>query len=246
MKEKILLVDDDLELYDLLKYQVKAKGFEIHHALFWRDAIRLAYKHHPDIVILDITLPEMDGFEICRRLREMSDIPIIMLTARASQEDLVTGFQAGADDYLTKPFHFDELEVRMRALLNRAKKRDADWLDVFSDGTLQINLKENTIFKHGELVLLTPTEYHLLEALVRNRGTVLSHRELVKRVWGTGYLQADGSSGKTSLQLYIGYLRNKLEEDPTNPKYIQTKWGVGYWFVTEPYLESDVLNHSRR
>ncbi|NOH10972.1 MAG: response regulator transcription factor [Chloroflexi bacterium] len=243
-KEKILLVDDDLEFYELLKHQLSTRGFEVLHADFWREAIRLAYENHPDLIILDVMMAEMDGFEVCRRLREMSDVPIIMLTARTSKDDLLSGFQAGADDYLSKPFLLDELHARIKALLKRSKTRDNKWTETFDDGNLSIDLKEGVVRKEGEVITLTPTEYQLLSRLVRNRGSVMSHSELVRKVWGTGYLMTESTSGKTSLQLYIGYLRNKLEDDPSEPHYIQTKWGVGYWFAPETYLDTDLNNGS--
>ena len=237
-EKKVLVVDDDPELFELIKLGLSPKGFELLHAEYWRDAIRSAYTEHPDIIILDVMMPQMDGFEICRRLREMADFPIIMLTASTSKDDLLAGFQAGADDFITKPFLIDELEARINALLNRSEKRDTQWTEKFDDGYLKIDLAEGSVYRAGELVKLTPTEYQLLSRLIRDRGTVLSHIELVREVWGTGYLNAENTAGKTSLQLYIGYLRNKIEEDPDEPKYIQTKWGVGYWFASETYLDA--------
>ena len=240
MEKKVLIVDDDPDLFKLVEVGLSDKGYSLIFADFWRDVIRMAYEHHPDLIVLDVMMAEMDGFEVCRRLREMSDVPIIILTARSSKEDLLTGFQAGADDYLFKPFLLEELEARMKALLKRSGKRDTNWVEKFDDGHLSIDLKDGIVYKDGEVVALTPTEFHLLSKLVRNRGSVMSHNELVRKVWGTGYLMAESTSGKTSLQLYIGYLRNKIEDDPSMPQYIQTKWGIGYWFAPETFLGSDL------
>jgi two-component system KDP operon response regulator KdpE len=211
------------------------------YASTWREGIRMAYEHHPDIILLDIMMPEMDGYEICKRLREMSDVPIIIQTAKSDKNDLLEGFQSGADDFLTKPYNLDELEARIRALLKRTRKRSENWPNKFDDGNLKIDLTKGHVIRSNEQIYLTPTEFQLLSALLRNRGSVMSHRELIKLVWGTGYLMGEGS-GKTSLQLYIRYLREKIETDPANPKYLLTKWGVGYWFASESFLDAETLN----
>lgn len=207
------------------------------YAPYWRDGLKMAYDHHPDLVILDIMMPEMDGYEVCKRLQEMSDVPILMLTAKAEKDDLLRGFQAGAADYLTKPFIITELEYRIRALLKHTNNRSRDEVNIYEYGSLKVDLKQGRVFRDNEQVPLTPTEFRLLSYLIRNRGTVIGHEELIRRVWGTGYL-LDPDGGKASLQLYISYLRDKIEDDPKDPYFIRTKWGVGYfWYVPETEVQ---------
>jgi two-component system, OmpR family, KDP operon response regulator KdpE len=224
MGEKLLILDDDVALSELLAARLEGQGYATLVAHNGRDGMRIAYEAQPDLIILDISMPEMDGFEVCRRLREMTDVPILMLTARTGNEDLVRGFEAGADDYVKKPVDFSELELRIRAILKRAGgEKEALHFD---DGNLQVDLERGHVYLRGERVHLSPTEQRLLSCLVRERGRVVYHAELLKQVWGEGYLDSTAN-----LSLYIRYLREKLEDDPSEPRYICNEWGVGYWFA---------------
>jgi DNA-binding response OmpR family regulator len=225
MKKTLLIVEDDLELNRMIVATLQRRGFNVLSATNGRQALQIAYEAHPDLVILDVMMPEIDGFQICQRLREMSDVPVVFLTAKAEEEDLVRGFLLGADDYVKKPFSLTELEMRIRAVLSRANHDKSAMTKLYDDGVLKIDLERQHVFRHREMVHLTPTEFRLLGSLVRRQGSVVVHRELLGEVWGEGYLDATAC-----LSLYIRYLREKIEEDPGNPQYIRTKWGIGYWF----------------
>jgi two-component system KDP operon response regulator KdpE len=233
MQKRILIIDDDQEFNHLLTQHLEAKGFEVCSATSAQEGLKAAYLTHPDLVILDIMMPEMDGWQACKRLREVSDVPIIMLTAKIEDDDVVQGFLLGADDYIRKPFSVRELEVRIHAVLRRSQ--EADWVSVtpykaaippYDDGTLRIEIDRQRVLRNGRVVRLTPTEFRLLSYLVRHRERVVTHEELLADVWGSAYLDATDC-----LSIYIHYLREKLEENPREPAYIRTKWGVGYWFA---------------
>jgi DNA-binding response OmpR family regulator len=224
MNDSILIIDDDETLTKMLAKWLHAKGYDIQIAASGREGLEKAQKSPPDLVVLDVMMPEMDGFETCNRLREFSTVPVLMLTAKTTEEDLIRGFQNGADDYVKKPFSFMELELRISAILKRSTMKDEQPV-LFDDGTLKIDLDRQHVYRKNELVHLTPTEYKLLSCLVRNQGGVISHEGLLRDVWGEAYTDATAC-----LSLYIRYLREKLEANPSEPKYIRTKWGIGYWF----------------
>ncbi|GAP15339.1 response regulators consisting of a CheY-like receiver domain and a winged-helix DNA-binding domain [Longilinea arvoryzae] len=223
-KGRILVIDDDPTLNSLIRQSFHAKGYEVITALNGMEGLKLAYRSHPDIILLDIMMPDLDGFETCRRLREISEVPVLMLTAMASEEDLLRGFDAGADDYVKKPFSLRELEVRITAVMKRSANGETGDI-AYDDGTLRIDLQRQHVFRDNQRVHVTPTEFRLLSCLIRHRGHVVSHEDLLREVWGDGYLDA-----VPSLSIYIRYLREKIEENPSEPHYIMTKWGVGYWF----------------
>ncbi len=225
MGKKILIVEDDPDLAEILRRRLNDRGFEVCTAGNGREGLRAAYEKQPNLVILDIMMPEMNGIETCQRLRELSDVPVLMLTAMVSEDFVIRGFQAGADDYIKKPFSICELEERINAILKRAGMHEAETI-VYDDGTLKIDLEHQEVYRKGEPVHLTPTEAKLLNCLVSRAGRVLSHKELLMEVWGMAYQDATAS-----LSLYIWYLRVKLEEDPKKPQYIRSKGGVGYWFA---------------
>ncbi len=224
MPTKILIIDDDRDLTEMLAKVFDPLGYEIFIEYDGKQGLRSAYENHPDVIILDIMMPDMDGFEVCARLRKMSQVPILMLTAKTTDEDVVKGFGLGADDYVKKPFNFRELQARVEMLLHR-KSNPAS---TFDDGVLRIELKKRMVVRKGNAILLTPTEYRLLAYFVKNRNRTLSHQELLKQVWGTGY-----EDGESILSNYVHYLREKLEKDPDSPKYICTEHGKGYKFVTK-------------
>jgi DNA-binding response OmpR family regulator len=170
-------------------------------------------------------LPDIDGFQICKRLRELSNVPILMLTARTKEEDIIHGFGCGADDYVKKPFGVDELVARIQAILNRSYSQTKT-NHVYNDGILSIDISAKMVQKRGKQIHLSSTELRLLTSLVSRKGKIVPHDVLLTEVWGSGYQDA-----KSSLSLYIRYLRRKLEDSPKKPEYIRTEWGTGYWFA---------------
>ena len=225
-KETILIIDDDQDLAKIVQLSLDREGYQTVIATSGLEGLQEAYRVQPDLVILDIMMPGMDGWDVCRRLEEMSNVPILMLTAKGTEADIVKGLQMGADDYLTKPFSVAELIARIQALLRRTgPQSQTDKPSIFSIGNLTIDLNRRLVMRDEDLVDLTPTEFKLLECFVTHRDRVLPHRFLLTEVWGSEYI------GETSyLKLYVRYLRRKLEEDPADPQLIVTEWGVGYRF----------------
>lgn len=229
MGKMILVIDDEPELGRLIELILKPIGLTVHQAYRGHDGLKKAYELHPELIILDIMMPDLDGFDVCLRLREMTNTPILMLTARAAESDLLHGFNVGVDDFLKKPFNAKELEARVRALLRRSNhhdKKDATRITHYSDQLLNIDLEKQYVELCGEPVDLSATEYNLLACLVRNMGTTVSHSQLLQEVWGSSY----GNLSST-LTLYIFYLRKKLEDSQHGHQYIHTNWGRGYWFL---------------
>ncbi len=226
MAEKILVIDDEETTVQLITYVLERRGYEVIKAYRAEDGLRKAYRTHPDLVLLDIMMPNMDGWEVCRRLRELSDVPIIFLTALSETRDVVKGLEMGADDYIVKPCDNEELVARVRAHLRRTPQPSISEELVFDGGNFRINFLNREVWVSGKLVHLTPKEFKLLAILVRNAGRVLERIELVKEAWGPEYADATDS-----LKLYIHYLRQKIEPDPPNPIYILTARGVGYRFA---------------
>jgi DNA-binding response OmpR family regulator len=222
----ILVVDDEPRLLAFLRSELKASGYQVSVAQDGKSALRAAAARGPDLVILDVMLPDMDGFEVCRRLRETSSVPILMLTARTNDTDKVEGLDAGADDYLTKPFSTSELLARVRALLRRVRVSDTEGPGTeFRCGDFVIDFQRRKVEMRGEEVRLSATEYKMLTELCRNAGKVILRGELLARVWGSAY-----HNEVQYVWVYIGYLRSKLEKDPRHPEYILTYPGVGYSF----------------
>jgi two-component system, OmpR family, KDP operon response regulator KdpE len=224
---RILVVDDDLAILKFLRANLQAEGYEILVAIDGEKALQTIEKELPDLVILDITLPGLDGFEICRRLRQWSQIPIIMLTARGEAEDKVKCLNLGADDYITKPFAAIELLARVRAVLRRAQVTDiTPQHPSFRYENVEINFVQRQVTVSGNEVKLTPTEYQLLQELVLNAGKVLTHTYLLNKVWGPEY-----QGEKDYLHVFIRRLRHKIESNPAEPKFIITVPAVGYKFI---------------
>jgi DNA-binding response OmpR family regulator len=226
MPEKILIIDDEEPTVQLIGMLLEKRGFETIKAIRAEDGLRKAYRFQPDLVLLDIMMPDMDGWEICKRLREMSDVPIVFLTARSDVKDVVRGLEMGADDYITKPYDNDELVARVRAHLRRSPRPNMSEELVFDDGEFRINFMNREVWVRNEVRHLTPKEFNLLAVLVRNAGRVVTRTELVTQAWGEEYGDAIDS-----LKLYIHYLRQKLEVNAMQPEYIITSRGVGYRFV---------------
>ncbi|MCG2767583.1 MAG: response regulator transcription factor [Anaerolineae bacterium] len=227
MTEKILVVDDEPKVIRLVTEVLRAVGYQVVAATSGEGAIEAVALEQPDLVLLDVMLPHgSEGFEVCHRVREFSDVPVIMLTSRVQEVDMLRGFDAGADDYLTKPFSSKELVARVRAVLRRSQHPEETVTSTFSCGELEINFSRRTVKMRGERVSLTRTEYELLRQLALNINRVLLHRDLLTAVWGPEY-----RDDIDYLRAYIRYLRRKLETDPSHPRYILTSTGVGYMLV---------------
>jgi len=223
---KILVVDDEPHMVRLVQANLKAAGYEVVSATDGRSALMMAERELPDLIVLDIMLPGVDGYEVCRRIREYSAVPILMLTARGSEIDLLHGFDVGADDYLAKPFSVNELLVRVRAILKRSRFAQAIVQHPpLITGSLMIDFSKRRVMVHGEEVKLSPTEYKLLVELALNADRVMLHEDLLHKIWGPEY-----RTETEYLRVYVHYLRQKIEDDPGNPKRIITYPGVGYMF----------------
>jgi two-component system KDP operon response regulator KdpE len=219
----VLVVDDEPQLLRALRINLRARGYEVHVAATGADALKVAAAHPPDVVVLDLGLPDMDGTEVVAGLRGWTDIPILVLSGRTDSGDKVDALDAGADDYVTKPFGMDELLARLRAMLRRSGGKDELPVVAFGDNTVDLSARRVT--RAGEDVRLTPTEWHLLEVLLRNPSKLLSQKQLLLEVWGPGYETARGN-----LRLYMGQLRRKLETDPARPEHLLNEPGMGYRF----------------
>lgn len=222
---KILVVDDEKLLVKGMKFNLENEGYEVETAYDGAAAVELARNGRFDLIILDVMMPEVDGLEACLRIREFSNVPIIMLTAKSEDADKLMGFESGADDYLTKPFNIMELKARVRALLRRATGTQKTRGTVLTAGDLSLNTEERVAVRDGEPVDLTAKEYDLIELLMRNPRRVYSRENLMNVVWGYSY----GGDYRT-VDVHIRRLREKLEKNPAEPEYILTKWGVGYYF----------------
>lgn len=226
MSEKILVIDDDKPTVEYVSGVLKRRGFEVFEAHSAQAGLRQAYSNQPDLVLLDVILPDKDGWEMCRQLREMSDVPIIFLSARRDKVDIIKGLDIGADDYVTKPWDDDELVARIHARLRRSPRTSLSEELVFNQGDFRINFMNREVWIRKSLKHLTPKEFNLLAVLVRNAGRVVTRTELVTEAWGDEY-----SDAVDSLKLYIHYLRQKIETNPQQPEYILTSRGVGYRFI---------------
>jgi len=225
-KPRILIVDDDPGVLKAVRANLQARDCETLFATNGVEALEVVERELPDLIILDIMMPEMDGYEVCRRIREWSQIPIIMLSARHDVEEKARCLNSGADDYVTKPFGLNELVARARAVLRRANGTgEASARPKFTSGDLQVNFVERRVTVAGHEVKLTPTEYNLLQELVLNAGKVFPHTTLLGRVWGPEY-----AGEREYLRVFIGRLRKEIEKDPSKPEYIVTVPGVGYRF----------------
>jgi DNA-binding response OmpR family regulator len=227
MKDVILLVDDEPSLRQLLTILLEEEGFSVITAQDGEEGLRLALEQRPDLVLLDIMLPRTDGREVCRRLREFSDVPIIMLTCLSEPTEKIERLQEGADDYMTKPFRNDELIARIRALLRRARRHTDSTARVYDDGYLKVDLDAHQVFVRGALVTLSPKEWRLLEYFLHHKNRVVSHQALLRYAWGDGY-----EEDYASLKVYIAHLRRKLGDSARRPRYIHSERALGYRFET--------------
>jgi two-component system KDP operon response regulator KdpE len=223
--KRILVVDDEERIVRFIRLNLEQDGFQVVEAFTGKQAMERLRQALPDLILLDVMLPDLDGFEVLRMVRENHEVPIIMLTAKTEEDDRVRGLELGADDYVTKPFSPRELVSRVRAVLRRTEGREAQGI-IEVDDRLKIDFDRREVWVEGKLVKLRPTEYRLLYHLVQNAGWVATHDQILAKVWGYEYRDEPHY-----VRLYVNYLREKLEKDPANPKYILTERGVGYRFV---------------
>ena len=218
----VLIVDDEVQILRALQINLNARGYSTVTAFTGQGALEQAARHSVDVVVLDRGLPDLDGVEVIRRLRRWSDVPVVVLSARHGSDDKIQALDAGADDYVTKPFGMDELLARLRAALRRGTSGDAP---VVKTEDFVVDLAARRVTQRGVAVRLTPTEWNILELLARNSGALVTHEELLTHVWGPAY------SGETGyLRVYLAQLRRKLEADPANPRHLLTETGLGYRF----------------
>ncbi len=226
-KYRILVVDDEKRMVGFIRLNLEHDGFEVIEAFNGAQAIERLRDSLPDLILLDIMMPDLDGFEVLRMVREASAVPVIMLTAKGEENDKVRGLELGADDYITKPFSPRELVSRVRAVLRRGTSLDdKESSRIEVDERLQLDFGRHEVWVDGELIKLRPTEYRLLYHLVKNAGWVLTHDQILTKVWGYEY-----RNEPHYVRLYINYLRKKIEVDPADPQYILTERGVGYRFI---------------
>jgi DNA-binding response OmpR family regulator len=221
----VLLVEDDVTLAETIKYNLEREGYTVLHAADGMLALEIARREQPDILVLDIMLPRLDGFSVCRMLRKESSIPVIMLTARQDEYDRIAGLEMGADDYLPKPFSMGELHARIRAILRRTDRSQGGDRDVMQLGQIKLDAGSRRIWRDNHEVQLSQKEFDLLACLMRNRGLALSRDVLLERVWGMDYV----GDGRT-VDVHVRWLREKIEADPSAPEYLQTVRGIGYRF----------------
>jgi len=221
----VLVVDDESRMVEFIAMNLELEGFHVVRAANGSGALEKATKEHPDLVLLDIMMPDMDGFETLQELREISSVPVIFLTAKSEEVDRIKGLDLGADDYITKPFSPKELVSRIRAVLRRTEPAAVTSSEIVVDDELRVNFNQRKVIVRGQEVRLRPTEYRLLYQLVTNAGKLLTHEVLLSRVWGAEYRDED-----QYVRLYITYLRQKIEKDPKNPRYILSERGLGYRF----------------
>jgi len=222
---RILVVDDEIEIMRALQRSLTAHDYEVFVAMNGEDALEAITRHRPDLVLLDLGLPGMSGLEVCKHIREQSNLPIIVLSVKDTERDKVRALDLGADDYVSKPFGIDEVLARMRVALRHSAQVQVGIEPIFTAGPLSIDFVRRLVQVNAQEVKLTPTEYDLLKALVKNAGKIMTRQMLLSQVWGTGY-----GTEAHYLHVYIGQLRRKIEPDPAHPRFILTISGVGYRF----------------
>lgn len=222
---KVLVVDDEKLIVKGIKFSLEQDGMEVDCAYDGEEAVEAAKAAEYDIVLLDVMLPKMDGFEVCKAIREFSNVPIIMLTAKDGDMDKILGFDFGADDYITKPFNILEVKARIKAIFKRSKRNNSDSQSVLEKGSLKINTESRSTYIDGEEVYLTAKEFDVLELLMNNPNKVYNREDLLSLVWGYDY-----PGDVRTVDVHIRRLREKIEKNPKEPEYVYTKWGVGYYF----------------
>ncbi|MCI7129360.1 MAG: response regulator transcription factor [Lachnospiraceae bacterium] len=227
MAKKVLVVDDEKLIVKGIRFSLEQDGMEVECAYDGEEALRLATENAYDMILLDLMLPKMDGFEVCQRIREFSNVPIVMLTAKGDDMDKILGLEYGADDYITKPFNILEVKARIKAIMRRtgSKEPEPSKAKVIENGDLKLDLESRRLFILGREVNLTAREFELLELFVTNQNKVFSREKLLELVWG-----ADYPGDVRTVDVHVRRLREKIEVNPSEPKYVHTKWGVGYYY----------------
>ncbi len=233
---KVLIVDDEQAIRDALGRKLRRDGFDVFLGANGIEGLRVFHSERPDLVVLDIIMPEMDGLTVCQRIREIADTPILMLSAQAiREEDIVQGLNAGADEYLVKPVRLEEFTARVRALLRRSQTSVPDTASGYNDGYLNIDLQRRHVYVNNNKIHLTPTEFKLLVVLMENAGRVVTQRELLEQVWGHEYVDDIYYP-----RVYISQLRRKVEPDAANPIYILTEHRIGYRFERRAQIDAHI------
>ena len=227
MAKKVLVVDDEKLIVKGIRFSLEQDGMEVECAYDGEEALKLATENQYDMILLDIMLPKMDGFEVCQQIRGFSDVPIVMLTARGDDMDKILGLDYGADDYITKPFNILEVKARIKAIMRRTsgKREKEEAVKVIESGDLKLDGESRRLFILGKEINLTAKEFDLLELLVMNPGKVYSRENLLNIVWGYKY-----PGDVRTVDVHVRRLREKIEKNPSEPKYVHTKWGVGYYY----------------
>ncbi len=225
VEQEILLIEDDEALSRMMRLQLEHAGYKVTACQTGASGLEAAQKSEPDLILLDILLPDMDGWDVCDQLKKFTQAPIVFSTALGSERDVIRGLELGADDYIIKPFSYKELLARVKAALHRANRSDQP-TTTYKNGDLLVDMKQEQVTLEGENVFLTPLEYKLLIALIKKAGSVVPKEELLQQVWGDDY-----EEHRQYLKLYISYLRQKIEADPSNPQLILTEDDIGYRLV---------------
>ncbi|MCD7863732.1 MAG: response regulator transcription factor [Lachnospiraceae bacterium] len=227
MAKKVLVVDDEKLIVKGIRFSLEQEGMEVDAAYDGEEALQMAKDKEYDIILLDVMLPKLNGFEVCQQIREFSDVPVLMLTAKGDDMDKILGLEYGADDYITKPFNILEVKARMKAIMRRTSKKEdaAQAQNLIEDGDLRLERDGRRCYIDGQEMNLTAKEYELLELLASNPNKIYSREQLLKLVWG-----ADYPGDVRTVDVHIRRLREKIEKNPSEPKYIHTKWGVGYYY----------------
>ncbi len=224
---RILIVDDEKRMVRFIRLNLEHDGFQVISAYNGKEALDQVRNALPDLILLDVMMPDIDGFQVLEKIREFSSVPVIMLTAKGEEDDRVRGLELGADDYVTKPFSPRELVSRVRAVMRRISSLEGSTASIIHvDDYLKLDFSRREVWLKGKLIQLRPTEYRLLYHLVQNAGWVLTHEQILTKVWGYEYRDEPHY-----VRLYVNYLRKKIEDDPSTPKYILTERGIGYRFV---------------
>lgn len=227
MAKRVLVVDDEKLIVKGIRFSLEQDGMEVECAYDGEEALKLATENTYDMILLDLMLPKMDGFEVCQRIREFSDVPIVMLTAKGDDMDKILGLEYGADDYITKPFNILEVKARIKAIMRRTgtKEEKTTKKSMIENGDIKLDLESRRLFIRGQEINLTGREFELLELLVVNQNKVFSREKLLELVWGVDY-----PGDVRTVDVHVRRLREKIEPNPSEPRYVHTKWGVGYYY----------------
>ena len=227
MAKRVLVVDDEKLIVKGIRFSLEQDGMEVECAYDGEEALKFATENTYDMILLDLMLPKMDGFEVCQRIREFSDVPIVMLTAKGDDMDKILGLEYGADDYITKPFNILEVKARIKAIMRRTgtKEEKTTKKSVIENGDIKLDLESRRLYSCGQEVNLTGREFELLELLVVNQNKVFSREKLLELVWGVDY-----PGDVRTVDVHVRRLREKIEPNPSEPRYVHTKWGVGYYY----------------